>query len=211
MSGEKFLSEVLIMTERQYFLDNVTMLYDTREKQNFDLLKEFAHMGVKIRQETFKSADYSFYIDGADYRSEWLGERKGSLAELYGNVMASNKADNNLRNNLEEECERIKSAGVTEFILFLEGCRNLSEIKHYIMPKATKQGKNAGKHLYSTLLSWSCNNRYGFKIVCALSQSELAVEMVNMAYYFWRNKMKQQYGDNFLGYLSEGENGRKRN
>ena len=130
------------MTAREYFLKNAVMLVDTREKENFELLSVFRHFGLEYDVDTFKTGDYSFRIDGYDYKDKWLAERKGSLTELYGNVMAANKDKTSpLRNNLEEELRRKMDSGVKEFILFVQGARNLAEIKGFTEPKADKIGR----------------------------------------------------------------------
>ena len=190
------------MTAREYFLKHAVMLVDTREKENFELLSVFRHFGLEYDVDTFKTGDYSFRIDGYDYKDKWLAERKGSLAELYGNVMAANKdKQSTLRNNLEEELKRKTDGGVAEFILFVQGARNLAEIKGFTEPKADKQGKRAGQHIYATIMSWAAANRYNFKVCCQKSQAEIAAEMINYAYYFWRNDMKEKFGDNFVRIL----------
>lgn len=188
------------MTNEQiYFFNNVTFLVDTREKENYDVLREIAHFGGKFRVETFTTGDYSFEIDGESFKGKWLGERKGSLSEIYGNVMAKNKhSDHDERNNLEEELKRAHDGGVDEFVLFIQGVDNLADVKDFRLKRATKQGERAGMHIYSTLMSWCQNNRYGFRIICATEQSDLAREMIAHAYYYWRNEMKKRYGDNFL-------------
>lgn len=190
------------MTAREYFLKHATMLVDTREKENFEVLAVFKHYGLEYEQTTFRTGDYSFKVDTYDYKDRWLGERKGSLNELYGNVMAANKnAESTLRNNLEEELQRKLDGGVEEFILFVQGANNLAEIKGYTEPKADKQGKRAGQHIYATVMSWASANRYNFKVCCQRTQVELATEMINYAYYFWRNDMKAKFGDNFMKIL----------
>ena len=190
------------MTAREYFLKHAVMLVDTREKENFELLSVFRHFGLEYDVDTFKTGDYSFRIDGYDYKDKWLAERKGSLAELYGNVMAANKdKQSTLRNNLEEELKRKTDGGVAEFILFVQGARNLAEIKGFTEPKADRQGKRAGQHIYATIMSWAAANRYNFKVCCQKSQAEIAAEMINYAYYFWRNDMKEKFGDNFVRIL----------
>lgn len=190
------------MTAREYFLKNAVMLVDTREKENFELLSVFRHFGLEYDVDTFKTGDYSFRIDGYDYKDKWLAERKGSLTELYGNVMAANRdKQSTLRNNLEEELQRKTDGGVAEFILFVQGARNLAEIKGFTEPKADKQGKRAGQHIYATIMSWAAANRYNFKVCCQRSQAEIAAEMINYAYYFWRNDMKEKFGDNFVRVL----------
>lgn len=190
------------MTAKEYFLKHAVMLADTREKENFELLSVFRHFGLEYDVDTFKTGDYSFRIDGYDYKDKWLAERKGSLTELYGNVMAANKdKQSTLRNNLEEELKRKTDGGVAEFILFVQGARNLAEIKGFTEPKADKQGKRAGQHIYATIMSWAAANRYNFKVCCQKSQAEIAAEMINYAYYFWRNDMKEKFGDNFVRIL----------
>ena len=190
------------MTAREYFLKHAVMLVDTREKENFELLSVFRHFGLEYDVDTFKTGDYSFRIDGYDYKDKWLAERKGSLTELYGNVMAANKdKQSTLRNNLEEELQRKTDGGVAEFILFVQGARNLAEIKGFTEPKADRQGKRAGQHIYATIMSWAAANRYNFKVCCQKSQAEIAAEMINYAYYFWRNDMKEKFGDNFVRVL----------
>lgn len=190
------------MTAKEYFLKHAVMLVDTREKENFELLSVFRHFGLEYDVDTFKTGDYSFRIDGYDYKDKWLAERKGSLTELYGNVMAANKDKTSpLRNNLEEELRRKMDSGVQEFILFVQGARNLAEIKGFTEPKADKQGKRAGQHIYATIMSWAAANRYNFKVCCQKTQAEIAAEMINYAYYFWSNDMKEKFGDNFVRIL----------
>lgn len=196
------------MTEREYFTKNCTMLVDTREQKNFDVLKTFEHYGIRYQFETFSTGDYSFVVGEYNYKDKWLGERKGSLNELYGNVMSGNLDKNStLRNNLEEELKRKVDAGVQEFILFLQGVNNLAEAKDWKNKRANKQGDRAGLHIYSTIMSWSASNRYNFKVCCQPTQEQLAVEMINHAYYFWRNDMKDKFGDRFLKIL-QGVKGR---
>lgn len=190
------------MTEKQYFMKHCIFFVDTREKENFEVLKVFKHCGIETETATFKTGDYSFKVGEYDYKNRWLGERKGSLNELYGNVIAGNKdAESTLRNNLEEELQRKMDGNIEEFILFVQGVRNLAEVKSYTNNKAVKQGNRAGEHIYSTIMSWACANRYNFKICCQKTQAELAFEMINHAYYFWRNDMKSKFGDNFVKIL----------
>ena len=180
--------------EKRYFLENVTFFYDTREKENWEVLRAFEHCGVKFEPATMSTGDYSFYICGRDYRHEWVAERKGSLGEIYQNIMEHDS--NGKRNRLEREFERMGSA--KERLLFLQGVNNINEVRAWKNPKATFQGDRAGEHIYATLMSWECANRYNFKIICQRVQFEIGMEMVIRAYYYWRNDMKSLFGDNFL-------------
>lgn len=196
------------MTEREYFCKHCVFLVDTREQKNFDVLKMFKHYGIKHRLETFSTGDYSFEVGEYNYKGEWLAERKGSLSEIYSNVMCGNlDKTSTLRNNLEEELQRKMQSGVKEFILFLQGVNNLAEAKEWKNSRASKQGDRAGLHIYSTIMSWSSANRYNFKVCCQPTQEQLAVEMISHAYYFWRNDMKDKFGDRFLKIL-QGVKGR---
>ena len=56
----------------------------------------------------------------------------------------------------------------------------------------TNMAKIAGKTIYATLMSWQCSNRHNFKIYCSKSQYNIGVEMVSIAYYYWRNEMKNK-------------------
>lgn len=191
------------MTEKEYFLENVTILYDSREQEEngaFEVLKYFAHNEIKtrrcVRPDNFKQADYSFEIDGKDYRNQFLIERKNDLNEVYNNISGRK----NERERLENVLNRMKV--VEERILLIGGIDNLTEAKKWVC----KWSKNlsAGVHIYSTLMSWQCSNRYDFKVVCRKKPFEIAEEILNRSYYFWRNEMKRVHGDNFLKILQKG-------
>ncbi len=196
------------MTEKEYFTQNVTILYDSREQEEngaFEILKYFAHNEIKtrrcIRPDNFKQGDYSFEIDGKDYRSHFLIERKNDLGEVYNNI-SGRKDDNTCeRDRLENVLKRMKSA--EERILLIGGIDSLTEAKKYVCKFAGNRGFSAGLHICSTLMSWQCANRYNFKIVCRKKPYEVAEEIFNLSYYFWRNEMKKAHGDNFLKVLRE--------
>ena len=206
---------------KDYFIQNAIMLYDSREKENNEILRAFQSVGIKYERKigngvAFNFGDYSFYIDGKDYRTDIIFERKGSLNELFSNINDNNEdtirhKNDDMRNNLEREFERMNIFQVREKWLMVEGVNNFSEIKNFKLDvkkqipnendsdykekmrkynyfKALSQ--TAGIQIYSTLLSWQCSNRHNFKMFCSKSQYDIGVEMVTICYYFWRNEMK---------------------
>lgn len=186
--------------EKIYFLQRVTVLYDTREKDEEFLQTLLSPgLGLRLKRETFTTGDYSYEIDGISRKPNWVAERKGSLNEIYGNVMAANKDKQAAeRNNLEEEFRRAQENN-TALTLFVQGARSLSEIRHYINARAKTAGLRAGQHIYNTLLSWS--DRYGIRVIIALTAQEIAEIMVDCMYFHWRNEMKRQHGEKFLKVL----------
>lgn len=202
--------------EQKYFLKNVKIIFSPQEKQgkNIHITKKLDLMGVKYEKlykpYNLKEGDYSFQIDGIDYRSLFLIERKYGLEELNNclnqkNILTKSKqlvSDYELRDNLEYEFARMKHNNVMEKWLFIENCDSFENIKYYKSGYETRN-YNAGMYIYATLSSWSCENRYGIKIACIKDKNDFANIMLNKMYYFWRNQMKIQYGDKFLSKIKK--------
>ena len=83
-------------TEKEYklLLDNLIILYDTREKSNESILEYFDEQGIKYEKRALKTGDYSFKIQACEelgihrdmYYSDVLCiERKNSVSEIAGN------------------------------------------------------------------------------------------------------------------------------
>lgn len=162
-----------------------------------------------------KQGDYTFEIDGVDYRDLFLIERKYGLDELYMCLIQSNiktKAKTKrqsicdemgvdaIRDNLEFEFIRMYEIGVKEKWLFVENSLPFDEIKKHTNGFERK-AQTAGEYIHATLSSWSCSNRYDFKILCFPNKNNFGKYMLNKMYYFWRNEMKIQYGADFLSKL----------
>ena len=197
--------------EQDYFLKNVIIIFSPQEKQgkNSHITQKLDLWKVKYRKlyapYHLKEGDYSFVIDGVDYRSLFLIERKYGLQELDMCISQENKmtkakkqlTDKELRDNLEYEFARMKSNQVIEKWLFIENCGSFEQIKDY-KSGYEKKKYTAGMRIYSTLSSWACNNRYGIKVECLPDKNQFANIMLNKMDYFWRNQMKIKYGDNFI-------------
>lgn len=200
--------------EQEYFIRNVNIIISPQEKtdKTKHITEFLTRNGVKYEKlyapNNLKEGDYSFVIDGEDYRGKFLIERKFGIEELVGCLFSRNiqtkakkeTSDVPLRDNLEYEFARMCKKNVTEKWLFIENCHSLESIKQY-SNGFEKRNITAGNMVYSTLLSWSCNNRYAIKIECVEHKSDFAKIMLNKMFYFWRNEMKIRFGDNFLSKL----------
>lgn len=211
--------------EQKFFCENVKVIFSPQEKQgkNDHILKMLDSYNIKYEKlytpNHLKQGDYSFVILGKDYRDEFLIERKFGLEEIYQcltekNIDTKAKQDiievhksvgaETIRDNLEAEFVRMLALDVKEKWLFIENCNNFEDIKKW---KCGYEKKNqlAGEMIYATLCSWSCANRYNFKIQCIPNIAYFASIMINKMFYYWRNEQKQLYGKNFLTKLLESK------
>lgn len=204
--------------EQKYFLANLKIIMSPQEKQgkNLHITNYLDKLSIPYEKlyapRHLKQGDYSFVIDGKDYRDLFLIERKYGLEEVYmclaqGNKNTKAKAKSkatcdtigvdNIRDNLEFEFIRMIEIGVKEKWLFVENSAPFEQIKSYANGYE-KKDQTAGEYIYATLSSWSCSNRYDFKILCFPNKDDFSKIMINKMYYFWRNEMKIQYGAGFL-------------
>lgn len=197
--------------EKKFFLQNVKIILSPQEKDwaikhitdFFD--KWGVRWGKLYAPYHLKQGDYTFEILGKDYRNEFLIERKFGVEELYGcvtqrNIMTKAKfelADTKLRDNLEYELERMRQVGVKEKWLFIENCSSFESIKNWVSGYEQKNCTH-GSIVYSTISSWAAANRYDLRIECCPTKSEVGSTMLSKMYYYWRNDMKIQFGQNFL-------------
>lgn len=173
--------------DKQTFLKNVTVLVDTREKKNAHVLKQFDALGIRHEIKKLDFADYSFMVQGRDFSLSCVVERKGSINELYGNFTSD-------RDRIEKEF-RAGSSLAREFILLIENCADMEDLKSYVVPtwemEAMKRKvANIGEICYSTLRSWQCGDRYHFRTIFVENQKESAVRILEEFYWYWRNYKK---------------------
>ena len=204
--------------EKDFFLQNVKVILSPQEKQGktTHITEFFNKWGVKWEKlyapNHLRQGDYSFIIQGKDYRDEFLIERKFGVSELYNcitqrNIITKAKQETStteLRDNLEYEFARMCKVGVVEKWLFIENCPSVESIKEwrsgYEQRKCTHESM-----VYATINSWASENRYGFKIECVPNKANVASVMLSKMYYYWRNAMKNQYGDNFLTQIKRNQ------
>ena len=173
--------------DKQTFLKNVTVLVDTREQKNEHILACLDSLGVRHESRKLDFADYSFLIQGRDFSLSCVVERKGSVNELYGNLTSD-------RDRIEKEF-RAGSSLAREFILLVEGCGDMEELRQYTVPvwemKANgRKVANIGELCYSTLRSWQCGDRYHFRTIFSSGKKDSAVRILEEFYWYWRNYKK---------------------
>lgn len=81
--------------QREELLKSITILVDTREKNNSHIIKYFEDKKIPYKSKALSYGDYSFYLPQNEVLSiprdlyfdkEIVVERKGSLEELSGNL-----------------------------------------------------------------------------------------------------------------------------
>ena len=202
--------------EQKFFLENVKVIMSPQEKQGYitHITEKFEKLNVRYEKlyEPYhlRQGDYSMVILGKDYRNEWLAERKFGISELDKcltdpDIETKSKTEfglQDIRDNLEWEFVRMNQIGVKEKWLFIENVKNFEDIRDYASGYELKN-QTAGQRVYSTLNSWQCNNRYGFKIQCLPVKEDFANILLIKMFYYWRNDMKLLYGKNFLTYVKK--------
>lgn len=174
--------------EKKKFLKNVTVLVDTREKENKHILSAFDEYGISYQSEKLDFGDYSFIVDGRDFRLSCVCERKAKPDEFYGNINFQSK-----RERIEKEFNAA-SRLANKFTLLLENCpseRELKEVKltdKDVYSQPNRKVLNIGKPCYETIRSWRC--RYKFDVVYIADKANTAAEMLEVFYWYYHNYKK---------------------
>lgn len=170
------------MIDKNKFLKKVTVLIDTREQQNDHIIQALNAMGVQHQSCKLDFGDYSFLLDGKDFRQSCVIERKGSVDELYGNIMQDLP-------RIEKELLAAKTlaGGCT---MLIEGVTTEQELKDYTIPKAQvlHQGRkiqDIGRMVYPVLQAFRSNSRYSVDPVYTLKENS-AQRILEVFYYHYR-------------------------
>lgn len=169
--------------DKKQFIKKVTILIDTREKENKHIIDRLNELNVKYEVRKLDFADYSFLIDDRDFSQSCVIERKANVDELYGNIMHD-------RERIEKEFLAI-SRLANQFVLMIENCETLKHLKETQvsdadMERQKREVKDIGKHCYCTLQAWQCGNRYNFRTVFIKDTKETACKMLEEFYYYYR-------------------------
>lgn len=171
-------------TDRKTFIKSVTVLCDTAEQKNGHIKSVFDGMGIKYRDANLILGDYSFEAQGRDFSLSCVIERKNGVDELYQNLTRD-------RERIEREFSAAK-ANINDFSLLLEGVGSIEEVESFCLPDwqlsaQKRQVSEIGTVVAASIHSWSCENKYGFKLIFAKSPEESAIKILNKFYYYWRN------------------------
>lgn len=172
------------MTQKEKFLKEVVILYDTREQENTHILQWLDEYNIKYERRKLDIGDYSFLAEGKDFSQSCVIERKKDIDELYGSTQQG-----------RERVEREFNAGcktINQFVLLIENCKSWEHLKGFCITDKQLQSQNRkikeiGKHCYHTLRSWECGNRYNFRTLFVKDNKDTAKVMLEQFYYYWRN------------------------
>ena len=170
--------------DKKSFLKAVTILYDTREHKNKHILDKLSEGGIMIEERKLDYGDYSFMADGRDYSMSCVVERKGSVDEIYGNIM--NDGD-----RLKKELYAASCLS-KELTLLIEGVSSWETLKIYRVPdyqmreSPQRVNRDIGANVYVALKAWSVSNRYAFKVEFAEKKEDTANKILEVFYYYWR-------------------------
>ncbi len=183
--------------KKRKWLENVTVIIDSREKANEHITNELDRLGVKWCIKKLDFGDYTFKVYGEDFSEKCVIERKSGVLELYGNTIERETDPKtgrwvNVGGRLEAEIERAKKHKAQLSIL-IEGVESMREVKNTALTKEQiKKFKNIktsdiGKRVYSWLRKREQNNSGGFRIIFANPKETAAARIMEEFYYFTSN------------------------
>ena len=174
--------------DKKTFLKEVTVICDTREKENKHITAEFDRLGIKyVTDKKLPVGDYSFIIQDRDFSLSCVIERKADIDEFYGNITKD-------RERIEKEFNASSSL-INEFVLLIENCKSELHLRDYEIPdwrmeREHRKIKRVGEHCYSVIQSWQCTNRYCFRTLFVPDNTQTAAKMLETFYWYWRNFKK---------------------
>jgi hypothetical protein len=172
--------------DKRDFMQSVTIIHDTRERENGHILTALDSLGVNHEQRKLDFGDYSFLNCGRDFALTCVIERKANVDELYNNIMAESGR------RLEQELDAGRLIA-NQFTLLIENCAGPDALRDYIVPdwqmRMTPARKVAdiGRYCYERIRAWECGNRYQFRTRFVADPNQTAAAMLEEFYYYWHN------------------------
>ncbi|MDE7364841.1 MAG: hypothetical protein K2N27_08195 [Ruminococcus sp.] len=172
------------MTDKEKFCKEVTIICDTREKENKHILNSLDAHGIKHESKKLDFGDYSFKISDRDFSMQCVVELKANIDELWTNISRE-------RERFEKEINAM-SCITHSPNLIIECCLDRDflmnfKVDPYIMQVQNRGVEDVGKYIYSTLESWSSSNRYSLNVHYMKGNDGTANLMLNIFYYYWHN------------------------
>lgn len=171
--------------ELKILLDNLVIVYDSREQENKHILEYFDKKKIKYAKHKLDAGDYSCYIESNTDTKEIIGnrnlwfddiisvERKNSISEL-----ASSIKD---RDRFTNEFDRAKAKKI-QILLFVEDENGLNTIINH-----KYRSEYAPRALYASLKSFEC--KYTFTTYY-VSKCLIGMEIYYSLYYRVREELK---------------------
>jgi len=178
------------MSAKADFLKIVTVLIDSREKENVHITSALSGLGVPYETVKLDIGDLSFRVAARDFRQACVVERKASVDELYSNLMEKTRRDQ--INRLEKELDA-GSRTMNQFTLLVEGVGSMDALRDYTVPDWKMQMNpqrvvaDIGKQCYAALRAWQASNRYGVRVEFVENRERSAAKILEEFYYYYHN------------------------
>lgn len=180
------------------FLPYLKIIGDSREQnhwienagKHFGIAFERAKKDRKAGTENLKEGDYTFQVIFGNRTFDYVGrvayERKGSVAEFYGNLTE--------RERIEREFERFTDKGYKKVVLMLEFGETLLDLIGMKFEFRTEGGAlethNTYRTIFSAVMSWKQPNNKDFDILQSDSRKKLFWLVLQDMYYYFRNELR---------------------
>jgi hypothetical protein len=159
---------------KDWILNNMTIVCDTREKENWHITGAINQLGGRWSIETLKTADYAYRI-GGELCTDLLIERKNSLDELAANVTGG-------RERFERELQRAADTQARLILLVERGDYDGLFEKNYRV-------KVSDKAFQATLFTYQ--ERYGLETVFIAPQ-HTGRYIYNRFFYHVREQIRKR-------------------
>lgn len=175
------------ISDKKDFMKKVNIIIDTREQKNAHIVTALDGMGIMHESKKLDYGDYSFQIDGKDFSSICVIERKANINEVYGNISFD-------RERIEKELDTM-AKNANQRILLIENVKDWDALKGFVlsdndMKNTDRKVKNIGATCYNTLQAWKCGNRYNFTVEFVPDIKKTATKMLEIFYWYYHNYKK---------------------
>lgn len=191
------------------FLPYLKVIGDSREQDKwienackyYGIAFEWAKKDKKTNTENLKEGDYTFKVVFGNREFDYVGivayERKGSVAEFYGNCTGHNKEKNTSdRDRIKREFDRFCEKNYKKVVLLLEFGEKLTDLIGLQFEFRGQGGKIERKNtfytIYSAVMSWKQPNNKDFDVIQSNSHARLFWLLLQDCYYYFRNEIRQE-------------------
>lgn len=191
------------------FLPYLKIIGDSREQDKwiesackyYGIAFEWAKKDKKAKTENLKEGDYSFQVIFGNKTYDYVGivayERKGSIAEFYGNCTGYDKnRKTSDRERIQREFDRFKTKKYKKVVLMLEFGEKITDLIdlqfEFRGEKGRLQTKNTYRTIYSAVMSWKQPNNKDFDVIQSNSHLRLFWLFLQDCYYYFRNEIRQE-------------------
>lgn len=189
------------------FLPYLKIIGDSREQDKwvesacnyYGIAFEWAKKDKKAKTENLKEGDYTFKVIFGEREFDFVGkvayERKGSIAEFYGNCTGQKKGTSD-RDRIKREFDRFTEKNYDKVVLMLEFGEKITDLIglnfEFRGEKGKLQVKNTYHTIYSAVMSWKQPNNKNFDIIQSNSHTKLFWLFLQDCYYYFRNEIRKE-------------------